>query len=394
MKNRHLNDYKILMIAPQFHPLVGGYERAAMRLSCELSSRGHNVTVITERRDKQWPKREDFNGFNVRRLWCLFRPHWHMSTALFSFFIYLLFQGRQYQVWHVHQYGLHAVLAIATGKLLGRPVILKLTSSGKQGLEQASSNLPMSELSKNILMRVDKVVALTRETRKEAILFGIPSNRVILIGNGVEDNRFHPVESDKRTALRTRNHLSGQGLVVWVGRLSQEKNPDGLLEAWRIALPKLPNEWALIIVGDGPLLPTLKSTVDKYQLNQTVHLVGRQANVEEWLAMADIYVMTSHNEGLSNTMLEAMATGLPVVTTRVSGTEENIEEPEAGKVVACNDMEAVASALVGLASNPELRFRHGKQGRDVIDRKFSISRVAEQHLALYQKLINKSSKAT
>lgn len=127
------------MLSPQYRPLVGGYERAAERLSAALVTRGHQVTVIAERRDPSWPKAEARDGVSLLRLWCAFKPRLHLLTALPRFAIFLLIRGRSFNVWHVHQYGLHASLAVALGKLLGRPVVLKLTSSGDQGLARTAA---------------------------------------------------------------------------------------------------------------------------------------------------------------------------------------------------------------------------------------------------------------
>lgn len=380
------------MISPQFHPLVGGYERSAMRLSGALTTQGNSVTVIADRRNRSWPKEETIDGFLVKRLWCLFRPRLHMLTSLFSLSLYLLLHGRQYQVWHVHQYGLHAVLSVTIGTILRRPVIMKLTSTGGQGLSQTSSTLPWPKFCLKVLSRVDGVVAMTRETHQEAINFGIPPSQIHLIGNGIDTKRFHPVDLKQRHSMRINNNLKAEGVVIWVGRLSPEKNPDGLLSAWRLALPRLPKGWHLVLVGDGPMHTTLQEIIIEDGISSTVKLVGKQSNVEEWLAMADIYVMTSHNEGLSNTMLEAMATGLPVVTTNVSGTLENIEETGAGIVVPCGDMNAIAAALVRLASDLSLREKQGRLGYDVIKKRFSLSHITASFLKLYQRLVSRGRK--
>src|SRR5690349_8888388 len=127
---------QVLAICPQFRPLVGGYERAAERLSGALAALGVGVVVIAERRDRSWPVKECIDGYVVRRLSCSYQRHRHALTSLISFAAYLLRHGGKFDVWHVHQYGFHAALAIALGKILRRPVILKLPSSGAMGIEK------------------------------------------------------------------------------------------------------------------------------------------------------------------------------------------------------------------------------------------------------------------
>jgi glycosyltransferase involved in cell wall biosynthesis len=376
------------MISPQFRPSVGGYERAAERLSTALAARGGSVTVITERRQCSWPAHEVVDGVVVRRLPCLYRPHLHMLSSLLAFAWFLLRRGRGFGAWHVHQYGLHAVLAVAMGKLLGRPVVLKLTSSAGKGIRNAVARLPLSPRVAALLRRVDACVAISQETGEEALAFGIPADRIERLANGVDAHRFHPVSSADRLAARADLGLVATGLIVFVGRLSPEKNPDGLLAAWQAAQPRLPSGWKLVLVGDGPMRGALTARIEADGLGESVRLVGERSDVERWLRAADIYVLASHREGLSNTTLEAMASGLPVVSTRVSGSAETVGETGAGLVVDIGRMDEVAGALVRLATDAPLRERMGRNGRAVVEEKYSSDRVAEAYLALYRRLIS------
>lgn len=377
----------VLMIAPQFRPIMGGYERAAERLSAALAMLGVGVTVITERRQPTWPKREQIDGADVRRLPCIYRPHMHMFSSLLAFGWFLLWQGRRFDVWHVHQYGLHAVLALVLGKILGRPVALKLTSSAEQSIAKVIDQLPLSRQVSTLLRRVDACVAMSRETREEAQAFGIPADRIHVLGNGVDIRVFRPATQAHRQAERAALGVVATGLVVYVGRLSPEKNPDGLLSAWQAALPQLPVGWKLVLVGDGPMLDALAKRIKADGLDKSVLLMGKRDDVECWMRAADIFVLSSHREGLSNTTLEAMASGLPVVSTRVSGSIENLDETGAGLVVDVCRMDQLAEALIRLAQNTALRERMGQAGRAVVEGKYSIERVAETHLELYRRLL-------
>ena len=136
----------------------------------------------------------------------------------------------------------------------------------------------------------------------------------------------------------------------------------------------------------------LEAEVSEGVLEGSVLFAGQQYNIEEWLAIGDIYVISSHNEGLSNTLLEAMASGLPVVATRVSGITEVVDEPGAGLVVDVGDMNAFADALVRLAGDSLLREKMGTIGRDVIGQRYAIESVAARHEELYQNLLAKEAK--
>ena len=379
---------RILMISPQYHPIVGGYERAAERLSAALAARGHHVTVISERRDTGWPQSEVREGVAIRRLWCIYRPRLHMLTALVSFALFLMFRGRRFDIWHAHQYGMHAGVAVALGFLMRRPVVLKLTSSGGQGLAQALSATRFSRLLAALHLHVDAVVALTRETEREALAFGISPARIHVLGNGVDIERFRPRDENERQTIKRHLGLNAEHLVIFVGRLSPEKNVEGLLQAWAQAHPLMGSGWTLLIIGDGPERRRLEDIVIRENLDGSVLLLGAKDSINEWMGVAEIYVLTSDREGLSNTLLEAMACGLPVAATRVSGVSELVEAPGAGLTVEVGNMHDFSVALATLGGDGLLRANLGAKGRDVIHGRYSIEAVATRHELLYQNLLS------
>lgn len=382
---------RVLMLSPQFRPLVGGYERAAERLSAALAARGHAVTVIAERREAAWPKREVSDGVAIERLWCLHRPRLHMATALLSFGCFLLTRGRQFDVWHVYHYGTHAVLAGVLSKLLRRPLVLRTTSTGATGIERVAAQLPLAGLSKRVLRGVDATVALSREIEAEVLAFGMPVDRVHVIANGIDTEKFRPRGQRERERLREELGIAASGLVVSVGRLSPEKNPEGLVRAWARALPQLPEGWRLAIVGDGPLQAQVGSLVSELDLTASVLLAGHRSNVGAWLGAADLLAVSSLREGLSNTMLEAMASGLAVVSTNVSGTSELLLETGAGIVVAVGQEGQLAAALARMAASPVLRQEMGALGRQVVEKRYSIGSVTTRHEQLYRRLVDDNS---
>lgn len=382
----------ILMICPQYHPLVGGYERAAERLSSELVTQGINVCVIAERRDLSWPASELIGGVLVRRILCVYRPHLHMLSSLLAFALFLLKRGRDFDVWHVHQYGLHAALSLALGKIFGRPVILKLTSTAGQGIGKATESLPFSLQTAAMMRRVDACVAISRETVEEAISFGIPVDRVYALGNGVDVRVFYPVSHKEKLRVRSELGVKATGVVIYVGRLSTEKNPDGLLTAWEKALSRLPANWKLVFVGNGPMEKTLTLRIRNGTFNDSVLLVGQKNDISRWMQAADIFVLPSHNEGLSNTMLEAMSSGLPIISTQVSGILETLKETGAGIVVGVNRMDELADALVTLTHDSTIRLIMGRVGRELIEEKYSIQKIAVLYLDLYRKLVFRAGK--
>jgi glycosyltransferase involved in cell wall biosynthesis len=381
---------KILMIAPQFRPIIGGYERAAERLSSALAARGHAVTVVTERRSRSWAAVDEIAGFQIRRLRCVYLPGWHQLTSMASFAAYLLTRGLSFDVWHVHQYGMHAMLASVLGKIMGRPVVLKSTSSRGQGISTVSGTSRLSRVLAAMLRRVDAVVALTRETRDEALDFGVPYTRVHVIGNGVDTQAFRPRSADERRQIRLSLGIDAGGVVLCVGRHSGEKNLRGLLDAWKLAHDQVPGDWKLVLIGDGILGSSIEQRVRSEGLESSVVMLAAQP-ADRWMAVADVYALTSNWEGLSNTTLEAMASGVPVVSTRVSGAAETLGETGAGLVCDVGRMDLFAENLTRLVREPRLRSAMGAAGRRIIESRYAIESIAERHETLYRSLMRISA---
>jgi glycosyltransferase involved in cell wall biosynthesis len=351
-----------------------------------LVEAGLSVVIIAERRDHAWPAVEWIDGYEVRRLSCWYRRHFHVITSVLSFASFLIRRGREFDIWHVHNYGFHAALAVALGKVLRRPVVCKLTNSGPMGIAKMGSGVS-GYILEFFHRRVSACIAITKETRKEAICFGIPPQRIHLIPNGVDGRQFHPSSVEERSAARRALGLDCERLVLYVGRLSAEKNPLGLLDAWAALDPNVRAGSVLALVGDGPEGDKVNERIHALNLKESVHLAGSRDDVATWYRAADLYVNSSRNEGLSNTMIEALASGLPVVATRVSGVKEHLDETGAGVVVPIGDTSRLSSAIQMLLENGGQRMNLRDRGRCVFERRFSLDLVASQVHRVYESLL-------
>jgi len=375
-------NFSVLMLCTQFSPIVGGYEKAAERLSAELIKKGHSVTVVTERRDLNWPVEEILNGIFLKRIRIIYKPIWHSVSSLISLLFFLLLRGRKYDVWHAHQQGNWASVAIIVGKILNRPVILKLTNSGEMSIDtQLTDNL-----SRYIHRKVDGCIAISEETKADAEKFGIIPKRIHVIPNGFYLN---PLKNDNggisKHLHRTKLNLSSELLVLNVSGLRTQKNHQLLIEAWSLLPSDLLRKAKLAIVGDGPNLIKLNELVNKKKLQDAVLFTGMLEDVFPWYLAANIYVLSSNHEGLSNSMIEALSYGLPVVTTKVSGSGY-ISKNNCGIVVEKNNPIQLANALSQLISSKEYRIEYSTNALNVYENNFRIEKVAEQVIELYKKV--------
>ena len=223
-----------------------------------------------------------------------------------------------------------------------------------------------------MLRHVDATVAISRELEAEVLAFGMPADRVHLIGNGIDIETLKPRREEERRQLRKDLGVEASGLAVFVGRLSPEENPEGLVRAWGMALPKLPQGWKLAFVGDGPMREQLASLVTTMGLSATTILVGFRSDVESWMGAADLFLLPSHYEGLSNAVQEAMASGLVVVGTTTGGSEEILRDGETGLTFAPEDADGLAEQVARLITNPDLCRRLAQAGCQSVLENFTL----------------------
>jgi glycosyltransferase involved in cell wall biosynthesis len=215
----------------------------------------------------------------------------------------------------------------------------------------------------------------------------IPLDKIVVIPNGV---RVPRAERTPRAALGVREDAF---LVCGAGRLSPEKGFDRVVEALATPLLKARNV-ALVIAGDGPSRGALEALIGARDLADRVHLLGHRDDLPAVLNAADAFVVSSVHEGMSNVLMEAMALGLPCVSTPVGGVAELMGDDEAGLVVTASAPEPIAVALARLMDSPALARRLGLAARDRMARSFSIEANIRRFEALYAALATPGSQAS
>ena len=211
--------------------------------------------------------------------------------------------------------------------------------------------------------------------------------RFAVIPNAVDLGSAAEGTDDDRRAARARLGIGSGPIAVCVGRLSRQKGQDVLLRAWPKVTAKVPDA-RLVLVGDGPERESLGSLhVDG------VDLVGFRDDVPEWLAAANVVVLPSRWEGMSEVMLEAMAHGRSVVATEVPGAREVLGE-SAGEVVAVEDEGTLAVSIAERLRDPGLAAAEGAAGRAIIAERHDAGRVIGQTASLYESLLEARAAST
>jgi sugar transferase (PEP-CTERM/EpsH1 system associated) len=219
----------------------------------------------------------------------------------------------------------------------------------------------------------------------------VPKAKVRQLYNGVDSARFHLHSIDIIKGVLPPQFADKDSLIIGtVGRIVAVKDQISLINAFGILVNKATSEsdkLRLVIVGDGPLYQTLKERVSSLGLDSKVWLPGDRKDIPDLLRTMDIFVLPSLGEGISNTVLEAMATGLPVVATRVGGNPELVDDSRTGALVPVGDVGELANVLQDLIDDPELLSSMGTAGLEKVHNQFDWDVTVANYLAVYDELL-------
>lgn len=287
----------------------------------------------------------------------------------------------------IHTYNLSAIEYAPAALLAGVPVRIN-GAHGRDHNDPHGRNARHNWLRRLMLPFYDcyyansaAMVAWNRD------VIGVPAAKSRLLSNGIDTAKFRPREHGDASAPVP---FGDDCMVIGsVGRIQQVKDHATLLDAFMLLYEQMPEQRArlrLAIVGDGPLLPALRARVAQAGLEHAVWLPGARADVAEILRGFDVFALASIAEGTPGAALEAMASALPVVGTRVGGIPEVIEEGVTGALVPPSDPQALADALARYAATPGLAAQHGQAGRARVLRHYAMDAMVAAYLGLYDQL--------
>ncbi len=233
---------------------------------------------------------------------------------------------------------------------------------------------------------VDRFVPLSEELERYLVdRVGIPPARITRIYNGVDTERFAP-GSGRPDVLPPGFAAPGDLVIGTVGRMHGVKDQLNLAQAFtRLvgAVGRAADRLRLVMIGDGPLREACAAQLGAAGLADRCWLPGDRGDVPALMRAMSVFVLPSQAEGISNTVLEAMASGLPVVATAVGGNPELVIDGETGRLVPPGDPAALATALRGYLDDPTLGVRHGAAGRARARARFSLEGMLQRYGELY-----------
>jgi glycosyltransferase involved in cell wall biosynthesis len=355
----------------------GGAESQLRTLALHLKRLGHHVSILTPM--LPWGPQvaaEVCFGIPVARLRYPKRKLIGGGIMCLRFAAFLVGNRHRYDAWHVH-IGHHlGAVACAVGALIGKPVVVKISGwwELEQGLLKPGLN-PIQWLARRSLMHASAVQAISTRIAAELEKSGFPAERILVLPNAVDTERF---------TASTRQRASGEPFVaVFVGRLVAEKGLATLIDAWARAFAGR-RDVKLRLVGGGREEEALREQAATLGITDHVEFLGHRDRVEEVLAQADVGILPSRIEGLSNTLLEFMACGLPVVASRVSGSEDFVVPGKNGWLFPVSDVETLAECLRQAESMPPAQLAAlGRKARASVVKWAALDRVVGRLLELY-----------
>lgn len=267
---------------------------------------------------------------------------------------------------------------------------IKYRIHGEHGwdvFDVGGTNVKYQKLRKAFKPFINRYVALSVEAQDYLLnKIAVKKDKIVRICNGVDIKRFNP--SNEKPSFDSFVIEHDDIVFGTVGRLAQVKNQGFLLDAFIQLVeqnPQQADQLKLVIIGDGILMPELKEKVRQFNLEGQVYLPGKRSDVANCLTRLSVFVLPSLAEGISNTLLEAMASGVPYIATNVGGNGDLIYPEHAhSHLVAVGDVPALANAMQLYVDNKELIEQHGKEVRRHCVDNFSIENMVGKYHDLYQ----------
>lgn len=371
------------------YPTYGGSGIVGSELGRDLAERGHNVHFIS--------------SFLPTRLTELSeRIHFHevemMSYPLFEHQPYDLAlatkmatvaRAEKLDLLHVHYAIPHSISAILARESIKQkryvPVITTLHGTDITLVGADRSYLPITRYG---LQQSDGVTAVSKFL-KQATIETFDFDEIEVIPNFICQNHYKRLPD---SPLRLELSPNGERLLVHVSNFRAVKRPADCVEI--LAKVRAAGENArLIMVGDGPELSAVRYRAEQLGVNGDAVFVGKQANISDYLGVADIFLLPSELESFGLAALEAQACEVPVIATRIGGIPEVVNDGESGFLSDVGDVDKMTADTLRLLADEEMRRGYGERGRELAVQRYSTSKIIPQYIAFYEKIVQKAKTA-
>jgi glycosyltransferase involved in cell wall biosynthesis len=289
----------------------------------------------------------------------------------------------EYDLIHTHQALWESISTGAARPWLGsRPTLVQPASAGYYGEAQEMARTKGFAWLRRLALRNTAFAAISGAIEREWLELGVPPRRMIRTASGVDTDHFSPGEPP----AELERELPYRPRAIFTGRLHPQKNLERLLEAWT----KLETPATLLLLGEGLDRPRLEQLASGLGLGERVRFVGAVGDPAPWLKASDLFLLPSVAEGMSNSLLEAMATGLPCLVSAIGGNLDLISDGETGRVVSGGDAASWARAIDETLSDRALARTWGANALRRVTSEYSLSTITSRYETLYARLLAES----
>lgn len=371
----------LLIVHVIHHLVIGGMENGVVNLINRLPRDRFRHAVICIEDYSDFRQRIERDDVEVHALHRSKIGAWRLRWRLFALL-------RRLRPDVVHSRNLSGLDALLPARLAGVKTLHSEHGFDVDNLDGLATRPALLRRLHSPLVR--RYVTVSRDLSRLMIeRWGIAASRVTQIYNGVDTERFRPTDARRHELLPPTLRGAELFVVGAIGRVRPIKDQSTLLRAFATVLARRP-EWRarlrLAIVGDGPLLERLKDEARASGLASMVWFAGARHDVSDLLQAMDLFVLPSLMEGISNTLLEAMATGVPVLATAVGGNVELLDEGVVGETFAVGDADMLAAMIENYAGNAELCARQGAAARQRAEQCFSLQAMVARYQEIYEAL--------
>ena len=378
---------RVVLVTRRFWPLVGGAEMVMANLAEAMRQLGAETQIVTAQWERTWPTEVIHREAPVHRIPQPQRRAWGTFVYMRGLTRWLRRHRDQFDAVCVSMLKHSAYVAAGCAAKENFPLLLRAEGGGETGDSHWQQT---ARLGRRIAKRCQRqtVVAPSQQIVEELTGSGYSQQRVHYVPNGVAVLEPLADRNAARLSLGEANHdllaLDHAPVAAFTGRLSRKKGLFELIAAWRLVVQQHPNA-KLWLVGEGDDRDALFQQVKDLELNSRVLLPGAFDDVSEVLQAADIFVLPSHEEGMSLSLLEAMAAGRPVVASDIPGNRAIVSSGVEGLLTPLGDVPKLAEAIIQMFNDPH-RGRFGEAGRKLVAEKFSLQQCAAKHLELLESM--------
>ena len=380
------------MVTGVYHPEVSGGANQCRLLVTHLKKK-IDFRVLATTRNPNLSSRSHIDGIDVYRVLIKKSSLWYFLKASLKFTTFFLSRRKDFTIVHLHGFSLKSVFLTLLSKIFDKKIINKMTSVGHDDPEAMKKR---GLLLNYFFSKADAYVGINPHFESLYLKSQLPADRLKLIPNGVDTTKFYPVTHVEKRRLMNELGLPGKlKMILFVGHFSREKSPDILLEAWKQHVAEKFPDTGIIFIGstnpdhyevDSELVNDILQQAQPF-INERIFFIGKTQEIDKVYKAVDMIVLPSLREGLSNSLLESMACRLPVVVSHLEGiTDWVVTDGVNGLLVEPANRDDLGNAMMHILDDDVLAESLGQEARETIVERFSIQKVAQDYLQLYDEL--------